>query len=76
MEEIQNKETVASTHKIGIYFGFGDLLFVLSFFSYMVDLVCISGTIKMDFNFNIYVSKSWFNNGFLYAPILGAICFS
>ena len=74
MDEIENKETVASTHKIGIYLWIWGLLFVLSFFSYMVDLVCISGVIKVDLNFNIYVSKSWFNNGFLYAPILGAIC--
>ena len=43
MDEIENKETVASTHKIGIYLWIWGLLFVLSFFSYMVDLFAFQG---------------------------------
>ena len=33
----KDKKTEASTHKIGIYLWIWGLLFVLSFFSYMVD---------------------------------------
>ena len=56
MEETQNKQPANTTHKIGIYLWIWGLLFVLSFFSYMVDWFRISRFIKMDFNFNIYVS--------------------
>ena len=46
MDEIENKETVASTHKIGIYLWIWGLLFVLSFFSYMVDLFAFQGLLR------------------------------
>ena len=46
MDEIKNKETVASTHKIGIYLWIWGLLFVLSFFSYMVDLFAFQGLLR------------------------------
>ena len=47
MDEIENKETVASTHKIGIYLWIWGLLFVLSFFSGIVDLTTIYRTIPL-----------------------------
>lgn len=46
MNEIKNKETVASTHKIGIYLWIWGLLFVLSFFSYMVDWFQFQGLLR------------------------------
>ena len=46
MDEIENKETVASTHKIGIYLWIWGLLFVLSFFSYMVDWFAFQGLLR------------------------------
>ncbi|MDC1353464.1 cytochrome C oxidase subunit IV family protein [Pelagibacteraceae bacterium] len=46
MDEIENKETVASTYKIGIYLWIWGLLFVLSFFSYMVDLFAFQGLLR------------------------------
>ena len=54
--KLKIKNNKASTHKIGIYLWIWGLLFVLSFFSYMVDWYAIPGTIEMVFNFNIYVS--------------------
>ena len=45
MDEIQNKEQ-ASTHKIGIYLWIWGLLFVLSFFSYMVDRFAFQGLLR------------------------------
>jgi len=46
MDEIQNKEQTASTHKIGIYLWIWGLLFVLSFFSYMVDWFAFQGLLR------------------------------
>ena len=46
MDKIENKETVASTHKIGIYLWIWGLLFVLSFFSYMVDWFQFQGLLR------------------------------
>ena len=62
MEETKKQEQT-TTHKIGIYLWIWGLLFVLSFFSYLVDIV-------------IYVFKSRIDYGFLYAFILGKICIS
>ena len=46
MDEIQNKEQTGSTHKIGIYLWIWGLLFVLSFFSYMVDWFAFQGLLR------------------------------
>jgi len=46
MDETQNKEQTASTHKIGIYLWIWGLLFVLSFFSYMVDWFQFQGLLR------------------------------
>jgi cytochrome c oxidase subunit IV len=46
MEETQKKEQQASTHKIGIYLWIWGLLFVLSFFSYMVDWYQFQGLLR------------------------------
>tara|TARA_B100000780_G_scaffold45800_1_gene28490 strand:- start:680 stop:1018 length:339 start_codon:yes stop_codon:yes gene_type:complete len=46
MDETQNKEQSASTHKIGIYLWIWGLLFVLSFFSYMVDWFAFQGLLR------------------------------
>ena len=46
MDEIQNKEQSNSTHKIGIYLWIWGLLFVLSFFSYMVDWFAFQGFLR------------------------------
>ena len=45
MDETQNKQQ-ASTHKIGIYLWIWGLLFVLSFFSYMVDWIGFQGLLR------------------------------
>ena len=45
MEETQNKEQ-STTHKIGIYLWIWGLLFVLSFFSYMVDWFAFQGLLR------------------------------
>ena len=47
-------------HKIGIYLWIWTLLFVLVSFSYMVDYMELSRTIKMVFNCIFYVSKAGF----------------
>ena len=46
MDETQNKEQANSTHKIGIYLWIWGLLFVLSFFSYMVDWFAFQGLLR------------------------------
>ena len=46
MDETQNKEQATSTHKIGIYLWIWGLLFVLSFFSYMVDWYAFQGLLR------------------------------
>jgi cytochrome c oxidase subunit 4 len=46
MDETQNKELTTSTHKIGIYLWIWGLLFVLSFFSYMVDWFQFQGLLR------------------------------
>jgi len=43
MDKTQNKEEGSTTHKIGIYLWIWGLLFVLSFFSYMVDWFAFQG---------------------------------
>ena len=45
MEETQNKDKT-STQKIGIYLWIWGLLFVLSFFSYMVDWFAFQGLLR------------------------------
>ena len=42
----KNKEKPAQTHKIGIYLWIWGLLFVLSFFSYMVDWYQFQGILR------------------------------
>ena len=46
MDEIQKKEQASSTHKIGIYLWIWGLLFVLSFFSYLVDWFQFQGLLR------------------------------
>ena len=47
MEETQKKEQQdGGTHKIGIYLWIWGLLFVLSFFSYMVDWYAFQGLLR------------------------------
>ena len=41
-----NKEKKTTTHKIGIYLWIWGLLFVLSFFSYMVDWYQFQGLLR------------------------------
>jgi hypothetical protein len=60
--EKTDKKEEASTHKIGIYLWIWTLLFVLSFFSYMV------------INIILHVLKSRADNGIFHAPVLGKIC--
>ena len=45
MDETQKKEQ-ATTHKIGIYLWIWGLLFVLSFFSYLVDWFAFQGLLR------------------------------
>ena len=46
MVKAEKKEQSASTHKIGIYMWIWGLLFVLSFFSYMVDWYNFQGLLR------------------------------
>ena len=46
MEETKKKEQPSSTHKIGIYLWIWGLLFVLSFFSYLVDWYQFQGLLR------------------------------
>ena len=46
MDETQNKEQASSTHNIGIYLWIWGLLFVLSFFSYLVDWFAFQGLLR------------------------------
>ena len=46
MEETKKKEDQSSTHKIGIYLWIWGLLFVLSFFSYLVDWYQFQGMLR------------------------------
>ncbi len=43
---MDEKKTKSSTHKIGIYLWIWVLLFVLSFFSYMVDYMHFQGYLR------------------------------
>ena len=45
-EKKEQVETSSSTHKIGIYMWIWGLLFVLSFFSYMVDWYNFQGLLR------------------------------
>ena len=46
MDETKKTEQQESTHKIGIYLWIWGLLFVLSFFSYMVDWYNFQGMLR------------------------------
>ena len=46
MDETKKKEDTGSTHKIGIYLWIWGLLFVLSFFSYLVDWYQFQGMLR------------------------------
>ena len=46
MDETKKTEQEGSTHKIGIYLLIWGLLFVLSFFSYMVDWYNFQGMLR------------------------------
>ena len=46
MEETKKKSDQSSTHKIGIYLWIWGLLFVLSFFSYLVDWYQFQGLLR------------------------------
>ena len=46
MDETKKKEEQGSTHKIGIYLWIWGLLFVLSFFSYLVDWYQFQGLLR------------------------------
>ena len=46
MDEIQKKEQATSTHKLGVYLWIWGLLFVLSFFSYLVDWFQFQGLLR------------------------------
>jgi len=46
MEQTKIKEQTGSTHKIGIYLWIWGLLFLISFFSYMVDWFAFQGLLR------------------------------
>ena len=46
MTDITNQEKQSTTHKLGIYLWILGLLFVLSFFSYMVDYLDFQGLLR------------------------------
>jgi cytochrome c oxidase subunit IV len=46
MTDITNQEKQTTTHKLGIYLWIWGLLFVLSFFSYMVDYLDFQGLLR------------------------------
>ena len=73
LEINKNKQKQETTHKIGIYLWIWGLLFVLSFFSYMVDWYQFQGLLRWSLILFFYVPESRFNYGFLHAPFLGTI---
>ena len=46
MTDITHKEKQTTTHKLGIYLWIWGLLFVLSFFSYIVDYLDFQGLLR------------------------------
>ena len=71
MDNIENKEQ-STTHKIGIYLWIWGLLFVLSFFSYMVDWFAFQGLLR----WSLILTFMFLKAGFFYAFILGEVCSS
>ena len=75
MEETKKKEET-STHKIGIYLWIWGLLFVLSFFSYMVDWYAFQGLLRWSLILIFMFLKAGLIMAFFMAFILGKVCFS
>jgi len=68
----QNKKQEVHTHKIGIYLWIWGLLFVFSFFSYMVDYMEFQGLLRWTL-IVFYAYKGRIDNGDIYALILGTL---
>ena len=58
MEETKKKSDQSSTHKIGIYLWIWGLLFVLSFFSYLVDWYQFQGLLRWSLIFFFMILKA------------------
>ena len=56
----KNKEKAQTTHKIGIYLWIWGLLFVFSFFSYMVDYMNYQGLLRWSLIVFFMLSKAGF----------------
>ena len=69
----KNKEKPATTHKIGIYLWIWGLLFVLSFFSYMVDWYQFQGLLRWSLILFFMFLKAGLIMAFFYAPVLGTL---
>ena len=69
----QNKKQEVHTHKIGIYLWIWGLLFVFSFFSYMVDYMEFQGLLRWTLIVIFYAYKGRIDNGDIYALILGTL---
>ena len=70
------KQDQTTTHKIGIYLWIWGLLFVLSFFSYMVDWYQFQGLLRWSLILTFMFLKAGLIYGFLHAFILGTLCTS
>ena len=69
----QNKKQEVHTHKIGIYLWIWGLLFVFSFFSYMVDYMEYQGLLRWSLIVCFYAYKGRIDNGDIYASVLGTL---
>ena len=85
MEETKKKSDQSSTHKIGIYLWIWGLLFVLSFFSYLVDWYQFQGLLRwslmflmagliMAFFMHLYWERYALVNVLLW-PMTAIVCF-
>ena len=75
MGETDKKEHT-TTHKIGIYLWIWGLLFVLSFFSYMVDWYQFQGMLRWSLILIFMFLKAGLIMAFFYASVLGKVCTS
>ena len=74
MEETKKKSDQSSTHKIGIYLWIWGLLFVLSFFSYLVDWYQFQGLLRWSLILFFMFLKAGLIMAFFHALVLGKIC--
>ena len=69
----ETKKEQTTTHKIGIYLWIWGLLFVLSFFSYMVDWLQFQGLLRWTLILTFMFLKAGLIMMFFFAFVLGTL---